>query len=139
MASTATLCLLVVAAIHAGFQGTVSTVVYPALARVEPGEWLTSQEAHRYAIVPMVAVCYLGALGSLAWCFVTDPTARGLWIAAAGFALSMGTTALVAAPTHGTLMKGHDPLLVRRLLRSDWVRTLGAVIALAGAVGAASV
>lgn len=138
MGLSATLCLAVVAALHAGFQGTVSTVVYPALAKVEPGEWQVKQEAHRYAIVPMVGVCYLGALGALAWCLVTDVTSIGVWVALAGFALSMGTTALVAAPTHGKLMAGHDAALVSRLLRSDWVRTIGAVIALVGAVGAAA-
>ena len=134
-ASTSLMALLVIAGVHAGFQGTVSTVVYPALARLDAGEWLAKQESHRYAVVPMVGICYLGGLIATGWCLATVPT-LGVWVAAAGFAISMGTTALVAAPTHAKLMAGHDSGLVRRLLWSDWLRTVGAVIALVGAAWA---
>lgn len=139
MTSSAPLLLLVVVtAVHAGFQGTVSTVVYPALARLEPEEWLPKQDAHRYAIVPMVGICYLGALAALGWSFLKHSDSSGVWIAVVGFAISMGTTAFVAAPTHGKLMARHDRALVGRLIWSDWVRTLGAMVALGGAAWAAA-
>ena len=51
--------------------------------------------------------------------------------------VSMLTTALVAAPAHGRLGDGFDPVLMERLLRADRLRTAGAAWALTGALVAA--
>ena len=52
--------------------------------------------------------------------------------------MTLLTTALVAAPLHGRLAPGPDPVLLRRLLAADRVRAAGAVVALAGASSARS-
>jgi hypothetical protein len=65
---------------------------------------------------------------------VSGPSAG---VALGGVALSLGTTALVAAPLHGRLARRRDPWLVRRLQVADLVRTAGALAALSGAMVAA--
>lgn len=136
-AGLALLALVVATALHAGFQLTVTTVVYPALARVDTDRWSTAHDAHSRSIVPVVAVAYLSLAGTCLWAVLVVPSSTWVWTAGAGAVLAGATTALVAAPTHGALARGRRPDLVRRLLVADRVRTLGAVIALAAAVAAA--
>lgn len=129
--------LLVTAALHLGFQLTVTVVVYPALADVAEDRWAGAHAAHSRRISVVVALAYLPLLGVGLWALVAGPTGAGLLLAAAGAALAFLTTALVAAPTHGRLGAGRTDELVRRLLVADRVRLLGAAACLAGALLAA--
>lgn len=129
--------LVAATAVHAGFQLTVTTVVYPALSRVSSDRWEAAHDAHSRSIVPVVALSYSALVAAGLWAVLTLPSSVWVWVAAVG-ALTAGlTTALVAAPTHGALARGRRPDLVHRLLAADRLRTLGAVVALAAAVGAA--
>ncbi len=73
----------VAAALHAGFQVTVSLLVYPVL--LGSGEdWRRRHDAHSRAIVPLVAVTYGALLGACVWAVVagvgrgsTRPLGRG--------------------------------------------------------------
>lgn len=129
--------MLAATTLHLGFQLTVTTVVYPALASVDSQRWVASHEAHGKAITPVVALTYGLLLVACAISLVTMPTALGAWLAASGAALAMGSTAFVAAPTHGKLTAGPEPFLIRRLLMADRVRLLGALTAVGGAVAVA--
>ena len=134
---TATEALLVVTALHAGFQLVVSVVVYPALADVPAGLWASAHAAHSRRITWVVAPLYAAVLAACAWALLAVPLSPGTAVALAGSALALGTTALVAAPTHGRLgSEGKRPELVRRLLVADRVRTVGAVLALLGTMAA---
>ena len=67
----------------------------------------------------------------------TSGAEPGAWVAVAGGALAVLTTAAVAAPTHGRLATAsaeRRPALLRRLDRADRVRTLGAVGCVVGAL-----
>lgn len=134
VATTAESALLAATALHLGFQLTVSAVVYPALARA--GDWSVAHPAHSRAIAPVVVLVYGALLGSGAWALWDGPTV-GVLVAVAGVGVSMLVTATVAAPTHGRLARGRDEALLRRLLRADWVRTLGAAVGVVGALAAA--
>lgn len=129
--------LLVVAAAHLGFQLTVDLVVYPALGEVPDERWAHAHQRHSSRITPVVAAVYPPLVGVLAWAVVSRPDDPATWLAVAGGALSVLTTAAVAAPTHGRL-SGVRPderaPLLRRLDRADRVRTLGAAACLAGAL-----
>lgn len=125
--------LAVAAALHAGFQLTVTAVVYPALARVDGDRWSAAHDAHGRSIAPLVGVVYLALAGAGAWAMLSEPS---LWVgvSVAGALLAGLATALVAAPTHGALGRGRSAELVGRLLVADRVRSLGAVVCLVAAL-----
>jgi hypothetical protein len=129
--------LVAATALHLGFQLTVTLVVYPALVRAP--DWDAAHRAHTRAITPLVVPVYgLLALTGLA-ALVTTWLDGWVLLSVVGAALAGMTTALVAGPTHGRLAAGRDPTLVSRLLAADRLRTVGAVIAVAGALAAALV
>ncbi|WP_432495311.1 hypothetical protein [Kineococcus gypseus] len=129
--------LLGSAALHAGFQAVVTLVVYPALAATGERDWAQVHAAHSRRIAPVVAVVYLSVLGTWAWVLAVHPLTGWLVAAGAGSALAGGATALVAGPTHTRLSRrGPRPELLRRLLRADALRLAGALVALAGTLGA---
>lgn len=131
--------LVAATAVHAGFQLTVTSVVYPALSRVPADRFEETHGAHSRSIVPVVALSYSMLLAAVLWAVLALPSSLWVWVAAVG-ALSAGlTTALVAAPTHGALARERRPELMQRLLVADRVRSVGAVVALTGAVAAAAV
>lgn len=134
MSSPALLALLVAAAVHAGFQLTVTTVVYPALVRVPDADWAAAHAAHGRAITPIVAVTYPALAGAGLWAVLAETGDPWVWCAGSGAMLTGLSTAVVAAPTHGALARGRTEDLLTRLLVADRVRTAGALIALVGAV-----
>jgi hypothetical protein len=127
--------LLVVTALHAGFQAVVTVVVYPALRDLAPDAWPAGHAAHSRRITVLVAPLYLLVLLALGW-LLYDGGADVGWggaIAVGGNALALATTAFVAAPTHGRLgREGPRPELLARLLLADRVRFLAVLVALAG-------
>lgn len=129
--------LAVVAAVHAGFQVTVSAVVYPALA-ASPGPGFAAAHAeHSRRIVPLVAALYLAVLLAGGWVLVAAPLGPGVLVALGAQAAALVTTAAAAAPTHGALGRdGATPVLLRRLLVADRVRTGAAVVGLGAALAA---
>lgn len=127
--------LLAATALHAGFQLTVTWLVYPALVRVPASVWRVEHDRHSRRIVPLVGVVYVGALVACAGVLLTGPTCAE-WVAAASTATAIGTTALAAAPLHGRLTGGPDPVVLKRLLRVDSVRAAAVVVAVAAALAA---
>jgi len=127
--------LLAAVAVHAGFQATVTALVYPALFRAQ--DWDTAHAAHTRAITPLVGVVYVSLVVSCVWVEVDGIRGPGTVLALAGVALSLTTTALFAGPLHGRLARGRDRRLVHALRMADAVRCAGAVLALAGALPAA--
>ncbi len=128
--------LLTAAAVHLGFQATVTAVVYPALARVPAERWADAHRAHTRAITPVVAAVYGALVLAGGWALVSGP---GAWTLAAlaATAVAVLVTAVAAAPAHGRLGAGHDRDRIRRLLRADRVRAAAAAAALVAACGAA--
>ena len=131
------LALVAASAMHLGFQLTVTMVVYPALARVDGAHWAEAHARHGRSITPLVVMAY-GALAlSGAWALAVRWPDAWVVVSLLGAAVSMLTTALVAAPAHGRLGDGLDLVLMQRLLRADRLRAVGAVVALTGALVAA--
>jgi hypothetical protein len=127
--------LLGATALHAGFQLTVTVLVYPALAGVPVERWAAAHGRHSRAITPLVGLVYAAVLVACVGATATDP-AVGTWVADAGTGLALLVTATLAAPTHGRLADGPDPALLRRLRRVDRVRCAGAVLAVLGSLAA---
>ena len=132
-----TVALLTATGAHAGFQATVTGLVYPALAGVRAEDFAAAHDAHSRRITPLVAVVYGVAVVASAGALRQSPGSTGVRLAATGTAGAVLVTAAVAAPTHGHLGRRRTPQLVARLLVADRVRLGCAVLALAGAVAAA--
>lgn len=118
--------------LHAGFQLTVTLMVYPVLAETGAEAWSITHERHSRRIVPIVGAVYGGLVMTGAWLVVDGPSPTG-WLA---LALALGAvvvTAALAAPTHGRLTT-NDPQLVHRLLVVDRVRCGFAVLGAAASV-----
>jgi hypothetical protein len=131
--------LLAASALHLGFQLVVSVVVYPALVDVAPDRWTAAHTAHSQRISLVVAPVYVLLAAACLWVLVAGPRTPGLLLAVAGAAVAALATALVAAPTHGRLgREGPTAGLLARLERADRVRLTAAVVAAAGALGAAA-
>ena len=130
---TSELALVTAAAAHLGFQATVTAVVYPALARMPVEGWTAAHRAHSRAITPVVAVVYGALAAAGGWALLSGPDGWTI-VALAAAATAVLVTAVVAAPAHGRLGAGHDPGLIRRLLRADRVRAAAAAVALLAAV-----
>jgi hypothetical protein len=135
MAATPDVVLLTAVAVHAGFQVTVTALVYPALFRAP--DWDRAHAAHSRAITLIVGVVYAALVAAAAWVLLDGVTGPSTVVALAGVALSLAATALVAAPLHSRLSRGRDARLLRRLRIADSARTVGALVALLGAALAA--
>ncbi|CAA9367814.1 MAG: hypothetical protein AVDCRST_MAG47-791 [uncultured Nocardioidaceae bacterium] len=127
----ASVALLAAAAVHLGFQLTVTLVVYPTLA-FSP-DWDRAHSAHTRSITPVVVIVYGALVLATGWALLATWIDPWTLLAAAGAGLALLSTALVAGPTHGRLADGRDPALLRRLLVADRVRTVGAVVFFVGA------
>ena len=127
----ASVALLASAAVHLGFQLTVTFVVYPALAEVP--DWDRAHAAHTRAITPVVVLVYGMLVLAGGWALLTTWLDAWTVLAVAGGGVALLATALVAGPAHGRLADGREPVLLRRLLVADRVRTVGAAVCLLGA------
>ncbi len=106
-------------ALHAGFQATVTVLVYPALAGQRDDEWRAAHARHSRAIAPLVAVVYGALVVSGALLVLTGPQPAG-WLALTGAAGALVVTAFAAAPTHGRLTDRDDALVARLVLADRW-------------------
>ena len=130
-----TVAFALAAALHAGFQLTVTVLVYPALASRGAAEWGAAHARHSKAITPLVAVVYLALVASGAALVAAGPDAAG-WVALATTAGALAITAVLAAPLHGRLGSRDDARVARLLVVDKWrcaaavVGALAAVVAL---------
>jgi len=130
--------LLTAAALHAGFQATITLITYPMLLATPASTWAQVHAAHYRRINPVVALVYGAVVASWVWVFTGGGVGPALWVAAAGSVITGTATAFRAAPTHTLLRReGPRPELLRRLLRADRVRFVGALLTFGGALVAA--
>lgn len=99
----------------------VQLVHYPRFAAIPPADFPAYQAANirRTAclVAPLMAVEAAAAL-TLAW---RDGAAA--WTGLSALALAWASTILVQLPLHRALTRGFDPVLLERLLRTNWLRT----------------
>jgi hypothetical protein len=107
-----------------GLIWTVQLVQYPQLHRVSAPDFRAYHAGHLARIGPLV--------GPL---MVVEGALAVAWVATAGAAMAeavaslvllgivWATTAWVSVPLHDRLSRGHDPVAITRLVRTNWVRT----------------
>lgn len=105
----------------------VQVVHYPLFALVGRGEFAGYERTHArrtgWVVGPFMAVEGLTALALLA----APPAGLGRVAPAAGFALLLliwASTAWLQVPAHRRLEKGFDADCQRRLVRTNWIRTV---------------
>jgi hypothetical protein len=118
---------LVTTLMMAGLIVFVQVVHYPLKARVGAEAFPGYQTGHTvrtsWVVVPLMLVELVSAL----WLAAMPPTATLRPVALLGALLLGGiwvSTALLQAPAHGRLARGFDAAVHRRLVRSNWIRTL---------------
>lgn len=128
--ATPLLVLALVTAAHAGFQVTVTTLVYPRLAATTPAEWDSVHRGHSRRIAPLVVVLYGALVLAGSWAAYDARGGVALWSALGAAGGTMLVTALRAAPLHGRLGRtGPDAAVLAALLRADRWRAVLAVLA----------
>jgi hypothetical protein len=134
MSNVAATGFLAAASVHAGFQATVTLVVYPTLSHVRAAHWRQSHDRHTHDLRPLVAVIYLALAATGAWWLATDwSTLAVVAVVLAGLAVAI--TPVLAAPLHRRLVKRDNEALAR-LLAVDKARTVLAVASVGGAIAA---
>lgn len=124
--------------LHAGFQLTVTLLVYPALvAPSTPDGWTERHARHSRGITPIVVVVYGALVLACLAVLIAGPRPLAALVSVGAAAVAAMATAFVAAPAHGRLGSGRDPVVERRLLVADRVRSLAAVAAAVAAAIAA--
>jgi hypothetical protein len=134
MSDVAATAFLAAAAAHAGFQATVTLVVYPTLSHVRAAHWRQWHDRGTRAVRPLVAVAYVALAATGLWWLAVDWSALAV-VAVVLAALSMAVTLVLAAPLHRRLIR-RDEAALARLLGVDKARTLLAFAAVGVAIAA---
>ncbi len=106
----------------------VQVVHYPLFAAVGSGGFAQYEQLHQrrtsFVVGPLMAI----EGGTAVWLALVPPhgVAR-LWplLGLAGLGVIHASTVMLQVPQHNALAGGYDPARVRRLVRTNWVRTVG--------------
>ena len=112
-------------ALMVGFIWTIQLLVYPMMAAVPADGFVAYELMHRNRVTALLALLapieVIATAGVVV--FVDDvPGWLSIGAAALLFALWLSTL-LFYAPLHMRLSTGFDPLVHRRLVRTNWIRT----------------
>src|SRR3954464_11863050 len=99
MSDVAATAFLAAASAHAGFQATVTLVVYPTLSHVRAAHWRQAHDRHLKQVRPLVAVLYLALAATGVWWLGGDWSGLSV-LAVVLVALPVIVTAALAAPLH---------------------------------------
>lgn len=105
----------------------VQLVHYPLMAQVGAEAFPAYHRAHATRISWLVGPLMPTELVSAVWLALLPPTGVEGWVPWAGVALVAVvwlSTALVQIPCHARLEGGFDAAVHRRLVRSNWIRTV---------------
>ncbi len=105
----------------------VQVVHYPLYSRVPPAGFVAYQTAHTRVTTWVVGLPMLIELATSILLLVDPPTpvsSMALWLGLALTGLIWASTAAVQIPLHDVLTAGYDGPTQRKLVRSNWVRTI---------------
>lgn len=107
-----------------GLIWTIQVVHYPLFARVGTAEFVEYQHRHMRRITWVVAPLMFAELGAASLLFLMMPSDP---LAVAGVSLVAViwlSTALIQVPCHNRLVDGFDEQSHRKLVNSNWIRTV---------------
>jgi len=106
----------------------VQLVHYPLFDRVQPERFAAFAEDHQLKITPLVGpVMGLELLSAVLLMFAvpSDVATSWLWVNLGLLGIIWGVTFGLELPLHQRLAQGFDPAALRRLIRINWIRTVG--------------
>ena len=106
-----------------GLIWTIQLVHYPLFEKVGEADFTGYQGAHMRAIGPLVGPLMLFEMLAVIGLVILEPnplTILGLLL----LIVIWVSTALIQVPCHRTLTIGFEPQAHRRLVRSNWIRTI---------------
>ena len=105
----------------------VQRVHYPLFSYVRTADYAAFQAAHMRRITWIVGPAMTVELATAGWIVWAPPPGLPSWMGWAGLALVLaiwGTTGLVQVPLHARLTDGFDAAAHRRLVATNWLRTV---------------
>jgi uncharacterized membrane protein len=103
-------------------------LVYPGFASIAPERWRSHHRRHQALVTvlvfPPMVVELVAPIALLTVARPAEVAPLVVWGLAIGSVATWVLTALVSAPLHGRLERGYDPQLQRRLVRTNWPRTV---------------
>ncbi|MDG3005694.1 DUF1772 domain-containing protein [Paludisphaera mucosa] len=114
----------------------VQLVVYPGFDPIAPERLVSWHARYTRAITWIVGPLMLSQVALLGWLLHDRPSPR-LGLAAAAVAVAWLATAFLAVPAHDALQAdGHDADVIRRLVATNWIRTVAWTLAFLLQIGA---
>jgi hypothetical protein len=105
----------------------VQVVHYPLFDLVGEDRFRDYGRAHQRRVTRIVAPLMLAEAGTAVWLLASRPASVSAWQAWGGLlllALIWISTGWIQVPLHSRLLVGYDTGIVRRLVASNWIRTL---------------
>ncbi len=105
----------------------IQLVHYPMLALYSEGLPQTAAVDHARRITPVVGP-FMAAEGVTALALMANPPDGvgwlAMWIAAALLGAALLSTIIFSVPQHTALSQGHDPAVAKKLIDTNWCRTI---------------
>jgi hypothetical protein len=118
---------LLVTLLMMGIIWFVQIVHYPLFARVGAADFQAYESLHRqwtgWVVAPLMLL-ELGTALALLWQAPAALPGWSLWAGAVMVGLLWGSTFFLSVPLHMRLDEGYDPEVVRRLVQTNWPRTV---------------
>lgn len=105
----------------------VQRVHYPLMAQVGADAFADYERHHLRRIGPIVGPVMLVEMVTAIWLLIQPSEALPRYTAPLGLGLLIGiwiSTAALQVPLHRKLQRGLDPAAVRRLVATNWLRTV---------------
>lgn len=106
----------------------VQVVHYPLMAAVGPERFVAYEERHRNLTAAVVGLPMAVEGVCTVWLFLSPPEGLGRAVPFVGgllLAIVLGSTVWLQVPMHERLSRGFDDAAARRLVNTNWVRTVG--------------
>ena len=107
-----------------GLIWTIQILQYPSFALVPREQFVGFHARHSrnitYIVLPMMAV----ELATAALLVINNPVSTFFWINAGGVISLWLSTFLISVPLHSALAKGKSLDVIRRLVITNWPRTI---------------
>ena len=116
---------LAATAVMVGFIWTIQVLTYPMMKAVPPEGFVAYEVSHRNRVTAVLAVLAPPEIVATAGVVVFVDDVPG-WLSVGSAALLFAiwlSTLLFYAPLHMRLSSRFDPLVHRRLVRTNWIRT----------------